>query len=78
MPNYPDRPPPWPAGSPKHRHNSNIGMIFELTVTLRLRGCRGWFVLVMGETPLSVRVHWVTAPEPLIYCQQIVDQPVCI
>jgi hypothetical protein len=41
-------------------------------------GCRGWFVLVMGGTPLSVRVRRVTAPEPLIYYQEIADQPVCI
>jgi hypothetical protein len=41
-------------------------------------GCQGWFVLVMGGTPLSVRVCRATAPESLIYCQQISDQPVCI
>lgn len=32
---------------------------------------RRWSVLVMGGAPLSVRVRRVTAPEPLIYCQQI-------
>jgi hypothetical protein len=26
-------------------------------------GCCGWFVLVTGETPLSVRVRRITAPE---------------
>jgi hypothetical protein len=40
-------------------------------------GYRRWSVLVMGGAPLSVRVRRVTAPEPLIYCQQIADQPQC-
>jgi len=42
-----------------------------------MRGVGEWFVLVMGGTPISVRVRRVTAPKPLISCQQIADQPVC-
>jgi hypothetical protein len=43
-----------------------------------MRGVGEWFVLVIGGTPISVRVRRVTAPELLIYYQQVTDQPVCL